>query len=194
VHPSLSVSSVKDLIALAKAKPTSISYASGGNGAANHLATEYFNMLAGIKMVHVPYKGTGPAVTDLLSGQVQLTISVIASTLPHVNSGKLKALAVTGRKRSTAAANIPTIDEAGLKGYEFTTWYGVQLPAKAPQAIVTRLQSEVAKSVEDPKVKERYAANGLDAQSSTPDEFWTLIRTEMAKWGKVIKAANITVQ
>jgi tripartite-type tricarboxylate transporter receptor subunit TctC len=194
VHPSLPVSSVKDLIALAKAKPTSISYASGGNGAANHLATEYFNMLAGIKMVHVPYKGTGPAVTDLLSGQVQLTISVIASTLPHVNSGKLKALGVTGRKRSTAAANIPTIDEAGLKGYEFTTWYGVQLPAKTPQAIVTRLQSEVAKSVEDPKVKERYAANGLDAQSSTPDEFRTLIGTEMAKWGKVIKAANVTVQ
>ena len=194
VHPSLPVSSVKDLITLAKAKPDSISYASGGSGAANHLATEYFNILAGIRMVHVPYKGTGPAVTDLLSGQVQLTISVIASTLPHVQSGKLKALGVTGRKRSPAAPNVPTVEEAGLKGYEFITWYGIQLPAKTLAAIVNRLGAEVAKAVEDPKVKERYAASGLDAQASSPDEFRALIRSEMAKWGKVIKAANITVQ
>jgi tripartite-type tricarboxylate transporter receptor subunit TctC len=195
VHPSLPASSVKELIALAKAKPNSISYASGGNGAANHLATEYFNMLAGgIRMVHVPYKGTGPAVTDLLSGQVQLTISVIASTLPHVQSRKLKALGVTGRKRSPAAPDIPTIEEAGLKGYDFTTWYGVQLPAKTPPAIITRLHGEIVRSVEDPKVKERFAANGLDAQSSRPDEFRALIRAEMAKWGKVITAANITAQ
>ena len=195
VHPSLPVSSVKELIALARAKPNSISYATGGSAAANHLATEYFNMMAGgLKMVHIPYKGTGPAVTDLLSGQVQLTISVIASTLPHVQSGKLKALGVTGRKRSPAAPNIPTIDEAGLKGYDFNVWYGVQVPAKTPQAIITKLHDEVVRSVEDPKLKERFAANGLDAQSSSAEEFRALIRSEVAKWGKVIKTANITAQ
>lgn len=194
VHPVLPVKSVRELIALAKAKPGAINYASGGTGAANHLATELLKLLANINITHVPYRGTGPAVTDLLSGQVQMTISVIAAVLPHVKAGKLRALAVTGRTRSLAAPDIPTLAEAGVKNYEFTTWYGIQMPAQTPRPIVNRLNTEIARVLQLPELRDRYAASGLDAVASTPEEFGALIRSEITKWATVIKAAGVTVQ
>ena len=194
VHPSLPVQTVKQLLALAKAKPGVINYASGGNGSANQLATELLKLMTDTDFTHVPYKGTGPSLTDLLSGQVQMTISVMAAMLPFVNSGRLRALAVTGSKRSAAAPDIPTLAEAGVPGYEYDTWYGIQLPAKAPRPIVDQLNAEIGRILQKPQVRNRYAANGLDPVASSPEEFSALLRSEIPKWAKVIKAAGIAVQ
>ena len=194
VHPSLPVRTVKQLLALAKAQPGVINYASGGNGSANQLATELLKLMTRTDFTHVPYKGTGPSMTDLLSGQVQMTISVMAAMLPFVNSGRLRALAVTGSRRAPAAPDIPTLAEAGVPGYEYDTWYGIQLPAKTPRSIIDQLNAEIGRILQKPQVRNRYATNGLDSVASSPEEFSALLRSEIPKWAKVIKAAGVTVQ
>lgn len=194
VNPSTPARSIKDLIAQARARPGDITYSSGGIGSANHLATELFELLAGIHLRHVPYKGTEPALIDLLGGRVQMTVSVIASVLPYIKDGKLIPLAVTSTTRSPALPNVPTMAEAGVKGYDFITWYGIELPAKTPPAIVRILHQHIAQVMTSDKIRASFAKIGLDPQSSTPEAFDTFIGTELAKWAKVIKSAHITVQ
>ena len=188
VHPSLAVKSVSELLAQAKARPGAINYASAGSGSGPHLATELLKMLSGIDITHVAYKGTGPALNDLLGGQVQMMIAVMASTLPHVASGKLRGLAVTGAARSPGAPDIPTVAESGVPNYEFNTWYGIQVPAGTPRAVVTQINAGVLRALQDPDVRARFAAGGLEPLGSTPDEFGAMVRAEIAKWKKVAAA------
>lgn len=194
VNPALPVKSVKELVALAKAKPGSINYAAAGNGSGPHLAAELLKLLAGIDLTQVNYKGTGPALNDLLGGQVQMMVSVVASTLPHVRNGRLRALAVTGSTRSPSMPDIPTLAEAGVENYEFNTWYGIQVPARTPPRIINRLNAEVIRTLRVADVQQRFSAAGLEPLSITPEAFGAMIRSEIAKWAKVAKAAGVTVQ
>lgn len=190
VHPGVAAKSVKELIALARAKPGTINYGSGGIGTASHLATEYLRLETGTDMVHVPYKGLGPALTDLMAGRLQVIISTMASALPNVKAGKLRPLAVTTAKRSAFFPQLPTMDEAGVKGYEFSTWYGLLVPAGTPKPIVSRLNSETATVLQSTAVKEQFASQGLEPTPSTPQEFGAYLKSEVDKWGKVIKASG----
>lgn len=151
-------------------------------------------LLAGIDLTQVNYKGTGPALNDLLGGQVQMMVSVVASALPHVKTGRLRALAVTGSARSPSMPDIPTLAEAGVENYEFNTWYGIQVPARTPPEIIKRLNAEVIRIVRLDDVQQRFSAAGLEPLSSTPEEFGAMIRSEIAKWAKVAKAARVTLQ
>ena len=192
VNPSvLNVGSVQDLIAYAKANPGKLNYASGGTGATPHLAGELFKAMAGVNMTHIPYKGTAPAMTDLVGGQVQLSFSSPLTALPHIKSGKLRALATTGPRRSTLLPDLPTIDEAGVPGYEVISWFGMLAPAATPRAIVDKLHAGIVKSLQMPDVRERCAAVGLELVGSTPAELSAFVRTDMAKWAKVFKDAHI---
>lgn len=193
-NPRLPALSVKELLALAKQKPGSIKYASGGNGSGPHLAAELLKMSTGVELTHVPYKGTGPALIDLLAGQVDMMIAVTASALPHVRAGRLRALAVTGEARSTVAPDVPTLDESGVPGYEFKTWYGIQVPAKTPVAIVNELNQRVSDVLARPDVVEQLSAAGLDARASSPRDFGALIAAEISKWGKVVKASGARIE
>ena len=193
VHPSVQAKTTGELVALAKAKPGSVNFASAGNGSTAHLAGELFRVLAAIDIVHVPYKGAGPAMTDLIGGQVHMLITGYPGALPHIKSGKLRALGVTGAKRLAAAPDLPTIGET-VKGYEVTSSYGVMLPARAPRAIVERLHKETAAIVKKPDVAEKLVALGFDPEGGTPAEYAAQIKAELAKWGKLIKAANIKVE
>ena len=188
VHPSLAVKSVGELLAQAKARPGAINYASAGYGSGPHLATELLKMLAGINITQVTYKGTGPALNELLGGQVQMMIAVMASTLPYVASGKLRGLAVTGAARSPSAPDIPTIAESGVPNYAFNTWYGIQVPAGTPRAVVGQINAEVLRALQSTDVRARFAAGGLEPLASTPDEFGAMVRSEIAKWSKVAAA------
>ena len=190
VHPSVAVKTVPDLVALAKAKPGTLNYPSAGIGSSSHLAGELFDNLAGVKMVHVPYKGGGPAMTDLLGGQVQLMFATMPAAMPHVRSGKVRAIAVTSAKRSQAMPELPTIGET-LKGYDASTWYGVLAPAKTPRAIVNQLHAEIVKLLKVAETHDRLLAQGFEPVGGTPAEFAAYIKSEMAKWAKVIKAAGI---
>ena len=187
VHPSLRVASVKELIALAKARPGEINFASSGHGTPAHLAGELFDSMAGVKMVHVPYKGAAPALADLLGGQVQLMFSTMPPALPHVKDGKLRALAVTSAKRSPAAPDLPTLDEIALPGFEANTWHGVVVPAGTPRAIIARLNREIVAILHLPDVVERFSSQGAEALGSTPEEFAAYIRSETLKWAKVVR-------
>ena len=187
VHPSLRAATVKELIALAKARPGEINFASSGHGTPAHLAGELFNSMAGVKMVHVPYKGAAPALADLLGGQVQLMFSTMPPALPHVKDGKLRALAVTSAKRSPAAPDIPTLDEIALPGFEANTWHGVVVPAGTPATIVARLNREIVAILHLPDVVERFSSQGAEALGSTPEEFAAYIRSETLKWAKVVR-------
>ena len=193
IHPSVQAKSVAELVALAKAKPGTVNFASAGTGSTAHLAGELFKSLAAINIVHVPYKGAGPAMSDLIGGHVQMLITGYPGALPHIKSGKLRALGVTGAKRLAAAPELPTIGET-VKGYEVTSSYGVLLPVRAPKAIVTRLHGEVAAIVKKPDVQEKLVALGFEPEGNTPGEFATQIRSELAKWAKVVKVANVTVE
>lgn len=188
------IGSVKDLIAAARAQPDTIRYASGGPGGASHLGTELLKMMAGISMLHVPYKGTGPGLTAVLSNEVQLVLVGISSAIPHVKAGRAKALAVTTAERSPALPDVPTVAEAGVPGYAFDVWYGMLFPAGTPPAIVTRTGSEIARLSKQPALRERFTAGGMEPLSTSPQAFAQLIRTEAAKWKKVVKAAGIKVQ
>ena len=191
VHPSLPARTVKELIGLASKNPGGITYASGGSGGASHLATELFQMTTGISMVHVPYKGTGPSMTALLSGEVQVALVGVATILPHIATGKVRALAVTGARRSQAAPDLPTVREAGVAGYEFDAWYGLMFTGGTPREIVMKTHAELARILKSPAIVERYAAAGLEPLTSTPEEFAAMIRSEIPKWQKVVKAAGL---
>jgi len=187
VHPSLRAATVNELIALAKARPGEINFASSGHGTPAHLAGELFNSMAGVKMVHVPYKGAAPALADLLGGQVQLMFSTMPPALPHVKDGKLRALAVTSSKRSRAMPELPTVDEVALPGFEANTWHGVVVPAGTPAAVVVRLNREIVAILHMPEVVARLSGQGAEALGSTPEEFAAYIKSETLKWAKVVR-------
>jgi tripartite-type tricarboxylate transporter receptor subunit TctC len=189
-HPSVAAKNLKELIALAKAQPGKLNYASASIASVGHLTGELLNELAGIKMTHVAYKGSGQAVTDLLGGHIQLMFSGFSSTLPHIKSGKLRALAQTGEKRSAALADVPTIAESGFPNFEATAWYGVHAPAKTPKPIVNRLNAEIVKALKLPDVKERLGSLGFEIAASTPEAYGKYIRSEITKWAKVVKASG----
>ena len=193
VHPGVQAKSVAELLALAKAKPGGVNFASAGTGSTAHLAGELFKSLAAIDMVHVPYKGAGPALTDLIGGQVHMLITGYPGALPHIKSGKLRALGVTGAKRLPAAPDLPTIGET-VKDYEVTSSYGVLLPARAPQSIVRRLHNEVAAIVRKQDVQEKLIALGFEPEGNSPAEFAQQIRSELEKWGRVVKIAKVQVE
>ena len=187
VNAALPAKTIKALVAIAKAKPGELSYASQGNGSAGHLAGALFNTLSGVSILHVPYKSTAQAITDLTSGQVQLMYPSATTVLPHIRTGRLRGLAITGRQRSALAPDLPTAPEAGLRGYEAGIWNGVLVPARTPQAIVDRLNATIVKIVLTPEVKERIVGLGADPMVSTSAEFSAFIAAEIQKWGKVIK-------
>jgi len=191
VHPSLGVKTFPDFIKLAKSKPGSISYGSSGIGGTGHLAGELLRTVAGIDIVHVPYKGGGPAAADLLGGQVGAVFATVASSITHVKAGKIYALAVTGAKRSQALPDVPTIAESGYPGYEATNWYAYMLPAKTPREIVERWNLELRKALDAPDVHQQLAVHGLDPAPSTPEELARYIDKELETWGRVVKQAGI---
>jgi tripartite-type tricarboxylate transporter receptor subunit TctC len=189
-HPTVAAKSLKELIALAKAQPGKLNYASASIASVGHLTGELLNDLAGIKMTHVAYKGSGQAVTDLLGGHIQLMFSGFSSTLPHIKSGKLRALAQTGEKRSPALPDVPTIAESGFPKFEATAWYGVHAPAKTPKPIVTRLNAELVRALKLPDVSERLGSLGFEIAATTPEHYGNYIRSEIKKWAKVVKASG----
>jgi len=191
VHPSLPVKSVRDLIALAKAKPGEIAYASAGSGTPVHLSMELFRSMAGIKLLHIPYNGAGPATTAVLGGQVPLLPNGLPVTLPHARSGKLRMLAVTSPERSQLAPEVPTVAEAaGLKGYEANIWYGLLAPAGTPAPVISKLNAEVERLLQQRDVRERLAALGFEPSRSTPAAFAELIKADIQKWGKVVRESG----
>ena len=194
VHPGVPARSVKELIAVAKAQPGKLNFASPGAGTSSHLGGELFKSMAGIDVTTIHYKGAAPAITDLLGGHVSYTITSTLSVLPHVNSGKLRALGVTSLKRSSAMPDLPTIAEAGLPGYEVTNWYGVLTTARTPAPIVDRLNRELVRIVAMPDVREKFLAQGAEPETMSPAAFERFIRTEIAKWGKVIRDAKIQAE
>lgn len=187
LHPSVPAKSVGELIVLAKSKPGELTFGSPGNGTPQHLAGELFNTMAGVKMAHVPFKGAAPAVVDLVGGRISLIFSSAPPALPHVKTGKLRALAVTSAKRSSVAPDLLTVSESGLPGYEVINWYGVLVPAGTQKAIVDKLNSEIVKIVSMSDVKERLSAVGIETFSSTPAQFAAFIKEETGKWAKVVK-------
>jgi tripartite-type tricarboxylate transporter receptor subunit TctC len=194
VHPTLPVKNVKELVALAKAKPGELNYASSGVATSTHLAAELFKHLTGTQMVQVPYKGGAPGIVGLVSGEVQLYFATISTALPHVKSGKIRALAVTSAKRSVVAPEYPTIAEAGVRGYEHASWVGMLAPAKTPSAIVNTLNAEAVKAVSRDDVKNALLKDGLETVGDSPQQFAAVIKAEVAKWMKVVKAAGIKPQ
>jgi len=192
VHPALPAKSMRELIELARTKPGQLNYGSGGNGTASHLATEMLKLMTKTDLVHVPYKGLGPALTDLIGGRLELIISTMASALPQMKAGKLRPLAVTTARRSSFFPEVPTMNEAGVKGYEFSTWYGLLVPAGTPQTIVDRLNREAVKAVASPAVIEQFSGQGLEPAASSPQEFGAYLRSEVSKWSRVIKASGAT--
>lgn len=189
-HPSLPVANVKQFVALAKSKPGELIYASAGSGSGAHLFTEMFRSMAGIKVVHVPYKGAAPATTATLSGETIFMFDNIVTTLPLARAGKLRALAVTTSTRSSAAPEIPTVAEAGVPGYDANAWFGVFAPSGTPPAVINRLHTEIVKIVKLPDVRDRFLALGGEPVGSTPAEFAAFFRNEVAKWGKVVKESG----
>jgi len=189
VHPTVTAKSVKELVALAKSK--SLNGGSSGVGGTGHLALELFNLQAGTKIIHVPYKGGGPAMVDLLGGNINLIFATAASAMPHIKSGKIRALAVTTAKRSGLVPDLPTVAEAGLPGFEANNWYGVLVPAGTPRAITNRLNKEITATLNTPTVKDFLFKQGLDANPGTPESFGNYIKAETAKWAKVTKAAGL---
>jgi tripartite-type tricarboxylate transporter receptor subunit TctC len=191
VHPSLPAKTVRDLIAIAKSRPGQLSYASSGSGSSHHLSGELLKIMSGINIVHVPYKGTGPAIIDAVGGHVEVIFSGIAAILPQVKSGKLRALAVTQAQRSAILPALPTIAESGLPGYEITSWHGMLAPAGTPHAVVLRVRNSVAKALESADVRERFASQGAEPVGSTPEAFAKFMHADIAKIAKLIKAAGI---
>ena len=191
VHPSLPVGNLKQLIALAKAKPGQISYASSGNGNMNHLAAELFNMLTGVKTLHVPYKGGGQSLTDLMGGQVHMHFAVVVSALPHIKSSRLKPLAIGGETRFPALPHVPTFAEAGLPGFRLQPWQGIFAPARTPKPIIDRLAAEISRIVMLPDVTERITGWGSQPLVSTPEQFAALMTADFTKFAEIIKTANI---
>lgn len=194
LHPSLPANNVRELIALAKAKPGQLNYASASTGGPLHLAGELFNMMAGVKTLHIPYKGGGPALTDLIGGQVQMMFSPLDGALPHIRSGRVKAIAISGSARSAALPDVPTFTEAGLAGFSVRNWFGVLAPARTPMPVVEKVSAEIGSILSAPDIREKLTAQGLDPYISTPAQFTELIRSDFALYGKIIRAANIKLE
>ncbi len=193
-HPSLPVKSVKDLLALARARPGVLDAASAGQGSSTHMAFELFRSMTGLKITHIPYKGTGPALVDAIAGQVHMLFGNVLSSLSHAKAGRLRALAVTTGRRSKVLPDLPTLDEGGVRGYDNSTWFGVIAPAGTPAAIVGRLNAELVQASKAPEIVERISPDGGEPVGSTPGDFGRHIATEIARWRKVVKEAGITVQ
>jgi len=194
VHPSLPAGTIKELIGLARARPDALSYASGGLGNATHLAVELFNSMAGIRMLHIPYKGSGPALTDMISGQVQVMFANLTAALPHLKNGRLRALATTGKSRSRTVPHVPTVVESGLPGYVVTSYYGILVPIHTPRDIIVRLNADTIKTMSAPDMRERLAVEGADPTSDTPEQFAAFLRSEIDKWSKVVKATRVRAE
>jgi tripartite-type tricarboxylate transporter receptor subunit TctC len=194
VGPTVPANTVAELTALAKANPGKLNFGSSGNGGAPHLAGELYKSMAGIDIVHVPYKGLAPAITDLLGGQLQILFADVGLIAPHLKAGKLKALAVTGKERSSVLPELPTMIEAGVPGYQAGTWYGILAPVGTPSAIVARLNAELQKIIATAEIKTHFAVQGIEPAGGRPDQFGVLIRDDTARWGKLIKEANIKAE
>ena len=191
VNLSVPAKSIQELIALAKAKPGALNFGSAGAGGSNHLAGELFNVMAGVRMVHIPYKGNAPALTDLIGGHVDLVFNGLTSALPFIKAGKLRPLAVTSLTRSVALPDIPTLDEVGLKGFQAVGWNGLSAPARTPTAVISRINADVLKVIRSPALVEHLKAEGSDPVGDSPEQFAAFLREETEKWNKVIKVANI---
>ncbi len=190
VHPKIPVTSVKELIAYAKTRPGELNFCSAGNGSGSHLAGELFNTMTGVKLTHIPYKGSGLAITELIGGQVQLMFAGIVPIDPHVKSGRVRSIAVSSAKRSVAIPQVPTIAESGLPGFEVVGWYGVLAPARTPHPIVARLHNEFIKILQTQDIRDRLLSEGAEPVGNTPAEFTAFIKTDIGRWAKVIKAAG----
>ena len=193
VHPSLPVRNVKDLIALAKARPGQLHYASPGSGSVQHLSGELFKLQAKVDMLHIPYKGSGQSIVDLIAGHVQLNFDAVPVVLGHARQGRLRALAVTSAKRSALLPEIPTVSESGVAGFDMSTWWGLVAPSAASKDIVSKLHAETVKALKVPEVKERLGSVGAEPGGNTPDEFGAFIRSETAKYARIVKDANIKI-
>jgi tripartite-type tricarboxylate transporter receptor subunit TctC len=192
-HPSLPAKNVKELIALAKAKPDSVTFGSPGNGTTGHLGTEIIKTAGGVKMTHIPYKGASPAFTGLLSGEISVYMSSIQPAIPMLNAGRVRALGVTSAKRMATLPNVPTISESGLPGYEVTNWYGVMMPAGVPKEVLNKIHAELVKILKMPDVQQRFQAEGGDTTSNTPEQFAAFIKTEITKWSKAVRESGAKV-
>jgi len=190
VHPKIPVTSVRELIAYAKPRPGELNFCSAGNGSGSHLAGELFNTLTGVKLTHIPYKGSGLAITELIGGQVQLMFAGIVPIDPHVKAGRVRGIAVSSAKRSVALPQVPTIAESGVPGFDVVGWYGVLAPARTPQAVVARLNRELLKILQSPGVRDRLLGEGAEPVGDTPAEFTAFLKTDITRWAKVIKAAG----
>jgi tripartite-type tricarboxylate transporter receptor subunit TctC len=191
VHPAVQANSLQELIALAKAKPGQLNYASAGSGSPTNLVAELFSMMAAVRMQHIPYKGGGPALIELIGGQVQLAFQIPVSAIPHIRGGRIKAIAVSGETRLPALPQVPTFTEGGMPGYSVTSWYGIIAPAGVPKPIVDRLSAEVARYLSLPEFKEKLLGQGMAALVASPEQFGAMMKIDTAKYAKVIKAANI---
>ena len=194
VNPKLPVNSAKDLIALAKAQPGKINYASSGVGTFQHLGTELFRIMAGINIVHVPFKGGGPAMADVIAGNTEICLGSLIQMIPHVDSKRLKILGIGGKNRAKVYPNVPTIAESGLPGYDASNWWGLLAPAKTPKPVVDRLRAETTKILAQPELQKKFEGQGAETVKMTPDEFGRFIKTEMVKWGRVVKEAGIKAE
>jgi tripartite-type tricarboxylate transporter receptor subunit TctC len=194
VHPAVPAKTVKELIALAKGKPRALNYGSSGAGAAPHLATELFRSMAGVDIVHIPYKGVGPALADLLGGQIDLMFADVHLVAPYARGGRLRALAVTSPARSSVMPELPTVSEAAVSGYAAGNWFGVLVPAGTPREIVQRLHGEIIKLLGGAELRERLLAQGMEPGGNTPEQFAAFIRSEIDKWRRLVKNANITIE
>src|SRR6185295_17591130 len=189
-HPSVPVKNVKDLAALARANPNALRHGSTGIGSPHHLAAEIFKSMAGVKMIHVPYRGAAPALTDVMGGNIEVYFGAMVSTIPHVKSGRLRGLGVTSLKRVAASGDLPTLDEQGFKGFETGSWFGMAVPAATPRDIVTKLHAESMKAIAAPDLRDRMSAEGAEFVGDTPEQFAAFIKTELVKWGKAVKASG----
>jgi tripartite-type tricarboxylate transporter receptor subunit TctC len=194
IHPSVPAKTLRELIALAKAQPGKLNFASSGLGSSNHMAGELLKVMTGINIVHVPYKGNAPALTDAVGGHVEMILSGVPALVPHIQSGRLRAIAIGSLKRFAALPSVPTFDESGVRGYEATTWFGLLAPAKTPKEIVSRLNLEVDRILKSSDLKERFLNDGLDAMGGPPEAFAKFIRAEIDKYAKVIRTANVPQQ
>ena len=194
VHPSMPTKTVKELIALAKAQPDKLNFGSSGNGGIGHLVGEMFKSATGVKMVHVPYKGNGPALIDLMSGVLNLTFTDIAGGMPYIKAGKMRPLAITTKRRNTQLPEVPTMIEAGVPGFEVTSWYGVFVPAQVPEPILAKLNAELVKTLNMPEIKERMAAHGIEPTPTTRAGFAAFQQAEVARWAKVVKDSGAMVE
>ena len=189
-HPSVPVRNAKELVALARARPDALRHGSTGIGSPHHLAAEMFKSMTGVKMIHVPYRGASPALVDVVAGHIEIYFGAMVSTIPHVKSGRLRALAVTSLKRVAAAGDTPTLDEQGLKGFETGSWFGMAVPAATPREIIVKLHAESIKAIAAPDIRDRMSAEGAEFVGDTPEQYTAFVKSEIAKWGRAVKASG----